>query len=107
MNSFGLDDVYIARIVEALTGNPKVSKILLVGSRARGNFKSGSDIDLAVSAPGLSFNEYLDLTGRLSDLPIVFKMDLVHLEALPAESPLAAQIARDGITLYTAAAQAA
>lgn len=107
MNSFGVDDVYMTRIVGALTANPKVSKVLLFGSRARGNFESGSDIDLAVSAPGLSFNEYLDLRGRLSDLPIVFKMDLVHLEALPPESPMAAQIDRDGITLYTSAAQAA
>ena len=107
MNSYGVDDDFMDRIVAALTSNPKVCKVLLFGSRARGKFEPGSDIDLAVSAPGLGFNEYLGLKALLSGLPIIFKMDLVHIEALQPQSPLAVQIARDGVILYQAAARAA
>ena len=106
MSSFGVDDDLMAKIVNALTAHPKVRKVLLFGSRARG-FGAGSDIDLAVSAPDLSFEEYLDLQGAIGNLPIVFKMDLVHLEAPPKNAPLAAQITRDGVTLYQAPSLAA
>jgi proline iminopeptidase len=107
MSPFGVDEDLMARIVHALTAHPKVRKVMLFGSRARGGFVAGSDIDLAVSAPGLSFEEYLDLKSAIGNLPIVFKVDLVHLEALPSDGPLAAQIARDAVTLFQAPSLAA
>jgi uncharacterized protein len=102
MSLYGVDADLLARAVDTLAAQPKVRKVVLFGSRARGDYSPGSDIDLAVSAPGLGFDEFLDLRASLSGLPLVFKMDLVHLEALPSDAPIAGKICHDGVVLYEA-----
>lgn len=82
MTRFGLDEDLMARIADVLATEPKVKKVLLFGSRARGNFKPHSDIDLALFAPGLTHEELLGLLSRLNDSPCVFTLDVVHFEAL-------------------------
>ena len=66
MSQYGVDADLLARAVDTLAAQPKVRKVVLFGSRARGDYSPGSDIDLAVSAPGLGFNEFLDLRASLS-----------------------------------------
>jgi predicted nucleotidyltransferase len=41
------------RIREVLEGHPNVRRAVLFGSRAKGNFREGSDIDLALEGEGL------------------------------------------------------
>lgn len=61
---------------------PSVDRVILYGSRARGDFQEGSDIDLAVDASNMSAREFSVLWNALDDLPIIFKQDVVHLQAL-------------------------
>lgn len=48
---FGLTQKQVERIHAVFKRYPEVKKVVLFGSRAMGNFKKGSDIDLAVMDP--------------------------------------------------------
>ncbi len=76
----GFKDAQIKRILTALRRNAKIREIVLFGSRAKGNYQKGSDIDIAVSADGLSIGELLHLKSELDDLMLPYNIDLVVYE---------------------------
>jgi len=51
---YGLSDKTIKQIEAVLSNFSEVEKAVLYGSRAKGNFKQGSDIDLTLYGKGLS-----------------------------------------------------
>ena len=61
---YGLTETELQDLIGVCTSNIKVEKVVLFGSRAKGNFKSGSDIDIALYAPSLNFNEFLQLYSK-------------------------------------------
>ena len=48
---FGLTPNTIDRINGVLAGFPAIEQAILYGSRAKGNYRPGSDIDLAIVGP--------------------------------------------------------
>lgn len=52
---YGLSKETIDMIISKICENKKVEKIILFGSRAKGNFKKGSDVDIAVFSENLSY----------------------------------------------------
>lgn len=88
----------ISRVVAAFTREPKVRRIVLFGSRARGDSFPRSDIDLAVSAPGATAAEWRALVEVAEQMQTLLTVDLVRLEHAPAE--LRARIEREGKVLY-------
>src|SRR5438105_11177988 len=79
-NAFGLSDRWFRTFVQDIAAHPKVDRVLLYGSRARGDFRDGSDIDLAVDAPTMTQTEWSRLIWRLEDSPYIVKKDIVHLQ---------------------------
>lgn len=73
---FGLSQKTIDQIRQVLTKNPKVQRVILYGSRAKGNYKSGSDIDLTLQAPGLSLSDLMKLDNEIDELLLPYKVDL-------------------------------
>ena len=55
---------------------PGVERIILYGSRAKGNFKPGSDIDLTLVAPSLTTTELLEIDRAIDELLLPYKVDL-------------------------------
>jgi predicted nucleotidyltransferase len=94
----GLKDAQIKRILSVLRGNPRIREILLFGSRAKGNYQKGSDIDLAVSADGLNIGELLQLKSALDDLMLPYNIDIVVYEDIQ-NSKLREHIDRVGLPL--------
>lgn len=85
--------------LSALAVSSGASRLVLFGSRARGDNHPRSDIDLAVW--GLTFPQSLHLAGELEELPTLLKFDLVSVG--PDTNPeLLAAIRKDGVTLYAA-----
>ena len=70
----------------------------LFGSRARGDYSPQSDIDLAIDAPDMSPERFIQLWNAIDELPIAFPLDCVWIQSLP-DSSLKAQIARDARAL--------
>ena len=53
---YGLPQSAIQKINTVLSQYPQVEKAILYGSRAKGNYKNGSDIDLTLHGTALSLN---------------------------------------------------
>ena len=77
---------------------PEVRVAYLYGSRARGDYKPQSDIDIAIDAPGMTQQTFAQLWSAIDALPIAYPLDCIWLQALP-ESSLKAQVERDGLVL--------
>ena len=78
---------------------PCVRGVSLFGSRATGHTRRASDIDLAISAPDATADQWLELTDALEAAPIIYEFDLVHIER--THNPrLIEKIARDGVPIY-------
>ena len=83
-----------------VTGLAVFSKrLVLFGSRARGDNKERSDIDLAVY--GMPQQERAAFWLDAEDLPTLLKLDIVHI--MPGMNPkFLENIEKDGVTLYAA-----
>ncbi len=77
---------------------PEVRAAYLFGSRARGDFKDQSDIDIAIDAPTMTASHFAQLWNAIDALPIAFPLDCVWLQAMPA-SPFKSMVQRDAIAL--------
>ena len=56
---FGLDDSVIEKLTEVFEANPRVDKAYIFGSRAKGNFRADSDIDIAIKGYDLTLDDIL------------------------------------------------
>ncbi|MBL8640917.1 MAG: nucleotidyltransferase domain-containing protein [Alphaproteobacteria bacterium] len=93
---FGLSDDIVAQLRAVFDAQPHIDRVDIFGSRARGDYKPSSDIDLAVyGTADFSFQDYVSLMSRIESLPIVFKVDVVDMTVLDKPA-LKETIARDG-----------
>ncbi len=75
-----------------------IQKVVLFGSRARGDFKKHSDIDLAVWMKGNDF-EKADVISRIEDIETLLKIEFVIINS-DTDEGLLESIERDGVTIY-------
>ncbi len=74
---FGLEEKTIQQIASVLTRYPQVEKALLYGSRAKGTYKTGSDIDLTlVGDSTLTLEVLYRIMDDLDDLLLPYSFDL-------------------------------
>ena len=96
---YGLTNGELEEIKNVFRLTPEIEKAVLFGSRAKGNYQPGSDIDLAVYGKGISFDDFLTLKVKLDELKLMQKVDLVKFESI--ENPdFIEHIKRVGITIY-------
>lgn len=96
---FGLKSSVIAQMNEVFTHFPEVGQVILYGSRARGNFKPGSDIDLCLVGEGLSVPTLLKIDTALDDLLLPYKIDLSIRDHID-NTELLSHINRVGTAFY-------
>jgi predicted nucleotidyltransferase len=91
----GLPPQTLAQIQAVLVSFPQIRWLKLYGSRAMGNYRPGSDIDLAFSSP---VDCTAQLAGAFEELPIPYLVDVTHWESL-AHDGLRQHIEQVGILL--------
>lgn len=96
--SWGLPPAALRSLLEVLAQYPEINSVTLFGSRAKGNWRPGSDIDLCLDAPGLSMARRLELENRLDDLLLPWRIDLLLRHEIENDT-LLAHVARIGIPL--------
>lgn len=96
---FGLAPFILDKFRTVFERYPLVQQAVIYGSRARGDYKSSSDIDLAVYAPEMNREQFGLLRFELDELPIVFTMDIVHMESLQ-NLALKEKIEREGKQVF-------
>src|SRR6056297_2834560 len=77
---FGLKEETILKITSVLKKFPQVEKAVLYGSRAKGNFKKGSDIDLTLMGENLDLTLTNKIETEIDDLllPYTFDISIYH-----------------------------
>lgn len=73
---FGLSQEVIEKIKSVIKKHPHVQRCIVYGSRAKGNFKPGSGIDLTLEAPNMNLSDLLKLESEIDDLLLPYKVDL-------------------------------
>lgn len=96
---YGLKEQTIESICQVLALHPLVEKAVLYGSRAMGNFKPGSDIDLTLSGKTLGTAELQQIFDELDDLLLPYQIDLSIFEKIENQA-LREHIDRVGVELY-------
>ena len=74
---YGLGKANLDRILSVLAGYPAITQVILFGSRAKGNYRPGSDIDICLDAPTLDLDSQLEIETHLDDLLLPWKIDLL------------------------------
>ncbi|MBU3698073.1 nucleotidyltransferase family protein [Dechloromonas sp.] len=75
--AYGLPLSDLKRILAVLAQEPAIRRVILFGSRAKWNFRNGSDIDLCLEAPALDPGKVSRLASDLDDLLLPWKIDLI------------------------------
>lgn len=96
---YGLSQKAIAQIQQVLAAFPQVDKAILYGSRAKGNYKAGSDIDLTLKGANLNLNIINNISIQLDDLYLPYTFDL-SVYAQIDNKDLLEHIDRVGIEFY-------
>ena len=96
---FGLKPSTIEKIRAVFSGHPEVGQVILYGSRAKGDYRPGSDIDLTILGEGVTLTQLLKIENELDELLLPYKIDLCLLHKI--ENPeLVAHIRRVGEVFY-------
>lgn len=74
--NFGLSEEDIQAIMRVFETNEKVEEAILYGSRAKGDFKAGSDIDLTLKGEDLNMLDLSSIEMQIDDLLLPYSMDI-------------------------------
>ena len=72
----GIDQKTIDRIRLVISQFPEIKEVILYGSRAKGNYKEGSDIDLTIKGTHLNLDTLNRLSSQLDDLLLPYSFDI-------------------------------
>ncbi len=93
---FGLPSETLVQIIACLKSYPEINWVKIYGSRAMGNYRKGSDIDLAFSS---SVDISADLLEALDALPTPYLYDVTYYEGSKNKA-LKDHIDRVGVVIY-------
>ena len=80
---FGLKDRTTKQIISVFLSFPEVEEVFVFGSRAKGNFKNGSDIDLALKGKKCTAEIAMCIEAILNEeLPLPYKFDVVNYSTI-------------------------
>ncbi len=96
---FGLKETTLEQITDVFSHHPEVESAILYGSRAKGNYRRGSDIDLTLTGECLTYRIVARIEDEIDDLLLPYLFDISILSYI--DNPdVADQIRRVGIPLY-------
>lgn len=87
-------------ITQALQKFPEIEVALVFGSRAKGNYVRGSDVDLTIKGAGITHTTVSRLLFLLNEeYPLPYFFDVIHYESL-VNPDLVEHIDRVGEIIY-------
>lgn len=98
-NNFGLSNRDMASIFTILRNYSEVRTVLIFGSRAKGSFKSGSDIDLAIMDENVSEETLIRIQSSFKESSLPYFVDILNFQALQ-HTDLKDHITRVGVPFY-------
>lgn len=99
---FGLSETVIKELQDVFRRHANIEKVLIFGFRSKGNYRAGSDIDLAVIGRDVDYNLLLELICEIEDLELLYSVDLLDYQKKKG-TPIGDHIDRVGQIFYQAA----
>ena len=99
MLKFGLEENIIENIVNIIKKYDEVEMAKIFGSRARGDYKVQSDIDIALYGKDLTNSINTNIFYEIDKLYLPYKIDLINFNTLE-EDALKDNIEKEGIAIY-------
>lgn len=99
---FGLSDSVIVELQDVFRRHKNISKVLIFGSRANGNYREGSDIDLVAIGNNLDYNQIIKILTEIDDLELLYSVDLLDYSKIIG-TPIGDHINRVGQVFYQSA----
>ncbi len=73
---FGLFRDVVQKIADVFAKHPNILEVVLYGSRAKGDYKPGSDIDMTLKGKGVTLEQLNTISNELDDLLLPYIFDL-------------------------------
>ena len=99
---FGLSDTVIKELQDVFRRHANIEKVLIFGSRSKGNYRAGSDIDLAVIGKDIDYDLLLSILCEIDDLDLLYTVDMLDYQKKKG-TPIGDHIDRVGQVFYDAA----
>lgn len=97
---FGLTTEDIDELTRVLKTYPEVEEAIMFGSRAKGNYKTGSDVDIALKGRGVNYHIATTISGILNeDTLMPYRFDVISYNDI-SNADLTQHINRVGIVFY-------
>lgn len=96
---FGLPPATLDKLNSVFAQHSAIDTVLIYGSRAKGNYRTGSDIDLTIKGSEISFAEFMQIENQIDDLMLPYTVDLSQYKQL-INIELIAHIDRVGVEIY-------
>jgi len=95
----GLSQTTLDKLNSVFKQHGAIDLVLIYGSRAKGNYRPGSDIDLTIKGSVLEFAELMQIEDQIDDLFLPYTVDLSQYNQL-TNADLIAHIDRVGVVIY-------
>lgn len=79
---FGLNEETVARINSVFARYTEVEEVIIYGSRAKGNYRVGSDIDITIKRDNISTNILSKINSDIDDLNTPYLFDISIFDKL-------------------------
>ena len=99
---FGLSETDIKELQEVFRRHANIKKVLIFGSRSKGNYRAGSDIDLALIGDDIDYNLMLTILCEIDDLDFLYSVNLLDYQQ-KKDTPIGEHIDRVGQVFYEVA----
>jgi uncharacterized protein len=96
---FGLNQITIDKIITVFKKHQTINEVIIYGSRAKGNFRDGSYIDLTLKGKNLNDSIISDLESEIDELNTPYLFDISLYDHLNS-SDLIEHINRVGQVFY-------
>ena len=98
---YGLEEDTISKINGVFSKYSQIEKVILYGSRAKGNYHNGSDIDITLKGQNLTLsNSVYPIAEELDELYLPYMFDISIFSHIKDKN-LIEHINRVGMVFYT------
>ena len=97
---YGLKDTELEKLRKVFVANDRVECVVLYGSRAKGNYKPFSDVDITLKGESLTRKDLNRISLAIDDLLLPYQFDVSIFHTLKNKE-LIEHVERVGIVIYT------
>jgi predicted nucleotidyltransferase len=103
---FGLTENDIDTIISVLASNENIESAKIFGSRAKGTYKPGSDVDISICGSKITYEDVIKVSTVLNEetcLP--YRLDVLDFSSIKNDE-LLKHIIKYGVIIYKSATSA-